>query len=87
MTSTARWQLAVKGAGIPIGTYKTLEQLSTFPAGQQILGKYFGPNGNIRGGAVVGSKRRVKGGTQIVVQLPGSDPNEPRHIYLFKGDM
>tara|TARA_B100000131_G_scaffold175361_1_gene169459 strand:- start:1393 stop:3918 length:2526 start_codon:yes stop_codon:yes gene_type:complete len=87
MTSTSRWQLAVKNAGIPIGTYKTVEQLSTFPAGQQILGKYFGPNGNIRGGAVVGSKRRVKGGTQLVIQLPGSDPNEPRHIYLFRGDM
>ena len=87
MTSTSRWQLAVKNAGIPIGTYKTVEQLSTFPAGQQILGKYFGPNGNPRGGAVVGSKRRVKGGTQLVIQLPGSDPNEPRHIYLFKGDM
>jgi len=87
MTSTSRWQLAVKGAGIPIGTYKTVEQLSTFPAGQQILGKYFGPNGNIRGGAVVGRRIKVKGGTQLVIQLPGSDPNEPRHIYLFRGDM
>ena len=27
MTSTTRWQAAVKGAGIPIGTYKTVEQL------------------------------------------------------------
>lgn len=87
MTSTSRWQLAVKNAGIPIGTYKTVEQLNTFPAGQQLIAKYFGPNGNPRGGAVVGSKRRVKGGTQLVIQLPGSDPNEPRHIYLFRGDM
>ena len=87
MTSTTRWQAAVKGAGIPIGTYKTVEQLSTFPAGQQLLSKYFGPNGNPRGGAVIGSRYRVKGGTRLVIQLPGSDPNEPRHIYLFKGDM
>lgn len=87
MTSTTRWQAAVKGAGIPIGTYKTVEQLSTFPAGQQILSKYFGPNGNPRGGAVIGSRYRVNGGTRLVIQLPGSDPNEPRHIYLFKGDM
>ena len=87
MTSTSKWQLAVKGAGIPIGTYKTTEQLSTFPAGQQILSKYFGPNGGIRGGAVVGAQYRVKGGTRMVVRLPGSDPNEPIHIYLFKGDM
>lgn len=87
MTSTTRWQAAVKGAGIPIGTYKTVEQLSTFPAGQQILSKYFGPNGNPRGGAVIGNRYRVKGGTRLVIQLPGSDPNEPRHIYLFKGDM
>ena len=87
MTSTTRWQAAVKSAGIPIGTYKTVEQLSTFPAGQQILGKYFGPNGNPRGGAVVGSRYRVKGGTRLVIQLPGSDPNEPRYIHLFKGDM
>ena len=87
MTSTTRWQAAVKSAGIPIGTYKTVEQLSSFPAGQQILGKYFGPNGNPRGGAVVGSRYRVKGGTRLVIQLPGSDPNEPRYIHLFKGDM
>ena len=87
MTSTTRWQAAVKGAGIPIGTYKTVEQLGTFPAGQQILSKYFGPNGNPRGGAVIGSRYRVNGGTRLVIQLPGSDPNEPRHIYLFKGDM
>ena len=87
MTSTSRWQLEVKNAGIPIGTYKTVEQLSTFPAGQQILTKYFNQNGGVRGGAVVGVRRRVKGGTQLVIQLPGSDPNEPRHIYLFKGDM
>ena len=87
MTSTTRWQAAVKGAGIPIGTYKTVEQLGTFPAGQQILSKYFGPNGNPRGGAVIASRYRVNGGTRLVIQLPGSDPNEPRHIYLFKGDM
>jgi hypothetical protein len=87
MTSTTRWQAAVKSAGIPIGTYKTVEQLGTFPAGQQILSKYFGPNGNPRGGAVIGSRYRVNGGTRLVIQLPGSDPNEPRHIYLFKGDM
>ena len=87
MTSTSRWQLAVKNAGIPIGTYKTVEQLSTFPAGQQVLSKYFGPNGNIRGGAVIGAQYKVRGGTRLVIRLPGSDPNQPKHIYLFKGDM
>ncbi len=87
MTSTSRWQLAVKGAGIPIGTYKTVEQLNTFPAGQQLLAKYFNQTGGFRGGAAVVSRRRVKDGTRLVIQLPGSDPNEPRHIYLFKGDM
>ena len=87
MTSTARWQVAVKNAGIPIGTYKTVEQLSTFPAGQQVLSKYFGPNGNIRGGAVIGAQYKVRGGTRLVIRLPGSDPNQPKHIYLFKGDM
>ena len=87
MTSTSRWQLAVKNAGIPIGTYKTVEQLNTFPAGQQILSKYFSQTGGIRGGASVVSRRKVKDGTRLVIQLPGSNPNEPRHIYLFKGDM
>ena len=87
MTSTSRWQLAVKGAGIPIGTYKTVEQLNTFPAGQQLIAKYFSQTGGFRGGAAVVSRRRVKDGTRLVIQLPGSDPNEPRHIYLFKGDM
>tara|TARA_X000000368_G_scaffold119182_1_gene93217 strand:+ start:993 stop:3527 length:2535 start_codon:yes stop_codon:yes gene_type:complete len=87
MTSTSRWQLAVKGAGIPIGTYKTVEQLNTFSAGQQLLAKYFNQTGGFRGGAAVVSRRRVKDGTRLVIQLPGSDPNEPRHIYLFKGDM
>lgn len=87
MTSTSRWQLAVKNAGIPIGTYKTVEQLNTFPAGQQILSKYFKQTGGFRGGASVVSRRKVKDGTRLVIQLPGSDPNEPRHIYLFRGDM
>ena len=82
MTSTSRWQLAVKSAGIPISTYKTVEQLNTFPAGQQLLAKYFNQTGGFRGGAAVVSSRRVKDGTRLVIQLPGSDPNEPRHIYL-----
>ncbi len=87
MTSTSRWQLAVKDAGIPISTYKTVEQLNTFPAGQQLIAKYFSQTGGFRGGAAVVSRRRVKDGTRLVIQLPGSDPNEPRHIYLFRGDM
>ena len=87
MTSTSRWQLAVKGAGIPISTYKTVEQLSTFPAGQQLLTKYFNQTGGFRGGAAVVSRTWVKDGTRLVVRLPGSDANEPRFIYLFKGDM
>ena len=87
MTSTTKWQLAVKGAGIPVSTYKTVDQLSTFPAGQQIIAKYFNQTGGVRGGAVVVSRRPTKGGVNITIQLPGSDSNEPRHIYLFKGDM